>query len=124
MSKENRLELVEDLLEMPKLLHETVAQLAMFDWNYEGECVTLKREHIFSVLERYLLNQVSSDEVEYWANQVEGRDDVVFEEGWEHEIGDVIYQLANPVLTGLLNMERRQFLLEELRGNDRYKLAT
>lgn len=92
ISKEiNRLGLVEDLLEISKPLHEIVAQFTPLNWDYEGDCVTLKRTHVFSVLERYRLNQLSAEEVEYWANQIESREDIVFEEGWEQEIGDVIY---------------------------------
>jgi hypothetical protein len=91
MSNEiNRLGLVEDLLKNSKPLHKIVAQLATLSWDYDGDCVTLKRMHIFSILERYRLNQLSAEEVEYWANQIESREDIVFEEGWEQEIGDVI----------------------------------
>lgn len=125
MSKEiNRLGLVEDLLKISKPLHKIVAQLATLSWDYEGDFVTFKRTHVFSVLERYRLNQFSAEEVEYWANQIESREDIVFEEGWEQEIGEVIYQLANPALTRHLNQEKSQSMLVELRRDDRVRLAT
>ncbi|MFT5534289.1 MAG: hypothetical protein ACI802_002535 [Candidatus Paceibacteria bacterium] len=119
----NRLGLVEDLLKISKPLHKIVAQLATLSWDYEGDCVTLKRTHVFSVLERYRLNQLSAQEVEYWANQIESREDIVFEEAWEQEIGDVIYQLANPELTRHLNQEQSKLMLAELRKDDRLRLV-
>jgi len=125
MSNEiNRLGLVEDLLKNSKPLHKIVAQLATLSWDYEGDCVTLKRMHVFSILERYRLNQLSAEEVEYWANQIESREDIVFEEGWEQEIGDVIYQLANPELTRHLNQEQLQSMLVELCRDDRVRLVS
>jgi hypothetical protein len=120
----NRLGLVEDLLKNSKPLHKIVAQLATLSWDYEGDCVTLKRMHVFSILERYRLNQLSAEEVEYWANQIESREDIVFEEGWEQEIGDVIYQLANPELTRHLNQEQLQSMLVELCRDDRIRLVS
>jgi hypothetical protein len=125
MSNEiNRLGLVEDLLKNSKPLHKIVAQLATLSWDYDGDCVTLKRMHIFSILERYRLNQLSAEEVEYWANQIESREDIVFEEGWEQEIGDVIYQLANPELTRHLNQEQLQSMIVELCRDDRVRLVS
>jgi hypothetical protein len=116
--------LVEDLLKNSKPLHKIVAQLATLSWDYDGDCVTLKRMHIFSILERYRLNQLSAEEVEYWANQIESREDIVFEEGWEQEIGDVIYQLANPELTRHLNQEQLQSMIVELCRDDRVRLVS
>lgn len=110
----DRLSLVQNLLSLSKPLQETVAQLAALDWDFEGEGVALTRKHFVSALQRYLRGELSEADIEFWANQIEGREDVEFEIDHEQEIKDVLYQLANPVLTQSLNHARAEVLFAEL----------
>lgn len=94
----NRLALLRHLLEFSEPIGDLADCLAQFDWDYEGERVTLTREHLRSVLRRFLLRELSAAEVESWANQIEGREDIDFESGFSDLIGDMIFDLANPDL--------------------------
>jgi hypothetical protein len=109
-----RLALVRVLLEMTMPLERIVGQLAEMAWDYEGEGVDLTQGHLASVLQRYLRAEVSEADVEVWANQVEGRDDVQLEAGSELIIEEVLHELANPLLTQPLDRIRAQQVLNKL----------
>lgn len=44
--KKSRLAVINDLLEMTRPLEEIAAQLAAFEWDYEGDGVELARHHL------------------------------------------------------------------------------
>jgi hypothetical protein len=112
-SEMDRLAVVRDLLELSRPLGEIMAQLAVLDWDYEGDGVKLTKKHLSMALQRYLRNELSGSEVESWANQIEGREDIRFETDSAREIGDVLYELANPALTQPLDHARAKTLLDE-----------
>ena len=113
-SEMDRLALVRDLLEMSKPLEKIMAQLAMMDWDYEGDGVDLTKEHLAIALQRYLRGELSDSDIESWANQIEGREDVQLDAGSEQEIENVLYELANPALTQPLDHARAKMLLEAM----------
>lgn len=108
----NRLAVVRDLLELSRPLDEIAAQLAMMEWDYEGDGVEFTVRHLIAVLHRYLRDELSVSDIESWANSIEGRDDVYFETGREQETKEVLYELANPGLTQPLDRSRARAILE------------
>jgi len=69
------------------------------DWDWEGPPITaLGVANVVSVLQRYLKGDLPGDDVEAWANMLEGRDDVEF----EPKAASAIFDLANPALQGPL----------------------
>ena len=110
----NRLAIVRDLLELSKPLEEIIAQLVTLNCDYEGHGVELTRNHLAMALRRYLQGELSDADIESWANQIEGREDIQFETDSEQEIEDVLYELANPLLTEALSLTRAKALIEKL----------
>lgn len=102
----DRLSLVTALLELSEPLQQLAEKLSSFSWDYEGSPVVLARAHIDSALDRYLTGRLSGQQLEDWANLIEGRDDVSAEPCFEQVIQDVIHQLANPELTSSLTFEK------------------
>lgn len=116
MTVENarRLSLLRDLLAMTMPLGEVIRQLAAMNWDYEGDGVELTKEHLANALHRYLRGDVSEADIEVWANQIEGREDVQIEPSSEREIEGVLYELANPLLTEPLDRARAKQLVTNL----------
>jgi hypothetical protein len=77
------------------------AALASISWDAEP-IVTLARQDIATVLQRFIRGEIDAVAVEEWANLVEGREDIQFEPGSEEVIADAIHDLANPELRGRL----------------------
>lgn len=113
-SEINRLAVVRDLLELSKPLGKIMAQLAVMDWDYEGDGVKLTKRHLSMALQRYLQGELADSEIESWATQIEGREDIQFEDDSVGEIEDVLYELANPALTQSLDQARARTLIGRL----------
>lgn len=110
----NRLAAIGELLMLEKSLEEIAAQLKALEWDFIGDGVELQREHLRAVLHRFLESEISAQEVEQWANLIEGREDICFEVGSEEQIEPVLYELANPELTQALDWDRANALLRAL----------
>lgn len=78
-----REKILRQLLEFNAPLEGTYSLLRQFPWDSEQELVTLRKQHIASILERYTQSSLTEAEVEAWANAIEGRDDLGLEPGQE-----------------------------------------
>lgn len=108
----DRIELVVALVEFSRRIELIAAELQRFPWDSETELVSLTRQHIQSVLTRYLAGQLTAKAVEDWANAIEGRDDISISA--DSTLRRSIFELANPSLSHPLNRDRAQQLLNAL----------
>lgn len=105
----DRKKTLEDLLKYrrdPKKLRNILAD---FTWDSDEELVQLERQHVVAVLKRYLRGEISSKEVEDWANLIECREDIGYE-----DIADVVHVLANPAITDELTRAIATQIIAEL----------
>ena len=111
-----RVQLLHRLLSMDGPVTKINNQLAEFGWDSEEEFVVLEGKYISIVLEKYLENAVSGDDVGHWANSIECREDIGRPESKPNRevIDSVIYELANPNLTQALSRNRAHELLSKL----------
>jgi hypothetical protein len=100
------------LLDRP--IADLKAAIQSLDWDAEPEIVLL-RSHIVSALQRFALNQLSTKDLEEWANLIECREDIEFEREYEHDLSNAIFSLANPELQGSL-ASIASTLIERLSG--------
>lgn len=90
---------IKSLVRLAHPLDALRASLSAFEWDWERPSLArLTSLDVASVLQRYVAGEVTGDEVETWANLLEGRDDVEF----QPEAADAIFDLANPELQGPL----------------------
>ncbi|EGQ9730915.1 hypothetical protein ACJXBB_001696 [Vibrio cholerae] len=67
---------------------------------------------IQDVLRRFLAGEFTAEDLENWANLLECREDLEFEEGKSEEIENVIYCLANPTLQKEITIDScKEFLI-------------
>jgi hypothetical protein len=90
-----------------------IEALRQLPWD-SPELVVLGRKEILSVLQRCQGGQLSPEQVEEWANALEGRDDLGFEPADAELLHEVIFELANPVLTNQLSASRLLQLIMRL----------
>ena len=109
-----RTELLNSLLSFDQPLRQITSTLATFGWDSDRPLVTLNRQHIATVLTRYLDSELSKVDVEDWANAIEGREDIGYENGVADGLSDVIHQLANPQLTLPMSASFAKKLLKQL----------
>ncbi|MDX2244103.1 MAG: hypothetical protein NW224_25790 [Leptolyngbyaceae cyanobacterium bins.302] len=109
-----RTELLTSLLNFDQPLRQITSTLATFGWDSNRSLVVLNQNHIAMVLTRYLNGELSEVDVEGWANAIEGREDITYKDDIGDELNDVIYQLANPLLTVPMSETFAKALLKQL----------
>lgn len=95
----DRAEALRDLLLLRQPVEKATSVLKSFPWDSHKQLVALTRADACNALDRYLDGHLSSEELEQWANAIEGRDDVGFEPGSEALLKDFVFQMAMPEIT-------------------------
>lgn len=109
-----RTECLNDLLNFNQPLSKSVPHLHDFGWDSDTPLVILNRQHLCSILQRYLDRKLSAEDLEDWANTIEGREDIAYDDEHEELLETVIFELANPLLTSRLSVPLVQDWLEKL----------
>lgn len=110
----NRFDVLRDLVAFSKPTSVLVDSLSKFDWDYEAQPLIVTASQIREVLKRFLAGEYSAQELEGWANLIECREDLEFEEKKREGIANVIYCLANPVLEGEITADSCKALIDSL----------
>lgn len=100
------LEIIDKLIRFSDDREKISQELTKIDWDYDGEPVVLTKSIVEAVLGRYAIGELNSDDIEWWANAIEGREHVRFEEENTGKIESAVFSLANPVLEGFDNYEK------------------
>lgn len=87
-----------DLIALRGPLGSIVAAVRQFPWDSKVDLVLLTRDHAAALLSRYLRGELSAADLEHWADAVESREDVGFEQGSERVLRALLFELANPLL--------------------------
>ncbi len=114
MVERDRLDVLHDLVALSQPVEELHGELSRFEWDSGRELVVLQREHVTSVLKRFLIGSLTRANVEAWANAIEGRDDIGHDELDAEYLRQIVFALANPELEGALTMARAKALLKDL----------
>jgi hypothetical protein len=93
---EDRASLLRKVLSFEQPLGDTLALLQAYGWDSDEELVVLTRQDASTILERYLAGSLTGEDVEYWAEILELRDDVGFEGAHSDDLKHLIFWLANP----------------------------
>lgn len=78
--------------------------------------MTLTPDHVIRMLERFLSGELTSGDLERWANAIEGRDDIGLDTDAADALKDVIFELANPTLQGATTEESARAWVTRLRS--------
>jgi hypothetical protein len=108
----DRVGLIGQLLWYEQPLPHVLAGLAAYGWDSDWPLAELSSSHIRHALRRYLHAELSAVQVEEWANAIECREDIAYEPC--SPVGETLFELANPVLTLPLSLERAGELLQLL----------
>ena len=96
--------------------------LSQIGFDSEIELVSMSRDNIVEILQRSLDKKISFLELEEWANLIECREDIGFE---DEKTQEMIFKLANPYLYGKLDEKQVLSYLNELdeKCGDKYKIV-
>jgi len=103
-----------ELISFSKPVDVLANNIKQFDWDPDGVSVPMGVEHLCGVLLRYVGGESTAQDVEDWANLVEGREDIDFESSHAAVLDECLYELANPDLTSALSVQRACELIQLL----------
>jgi len=96
-----RADILSDLVRFEKDLKSLREELAQYPWDIEEPLVVMTQKDLVSVIQKGIKSGLT--EMEDWANAIESREDIEFE---NEEVQEVIFELANPTLHGEITKER------------------
>ena len=111
-----------DLVHFKNNIDTLKNMLSQIGFDSEIELVSMSRDNIVEILQRSLDKKISFLELEEWANLIECREDIDFE---DEKTQEMIFKLANPYLYGKLDEKQVLSYLNELdeKCGDKYKIV-
>ena len=111
-----------DLVHFTNNIDTLKNMLSQIGFDSETELVSMSRDDMAEILQRSLDKKISFLELEDWANLIECREDIGFE---DEKTQEMIFKLANPYLYGKLDEKQVLSYLNELdeKCGDKYKIV-
>jgi len=113
-----RAEILHELVAYRPPTEQLHAELWTFGWDWldDEPLLIITREHLLSIIDRYLAGEISSAQLQQWAENLECREDVDFEETNKDIIDSVFFRLALPEINGVLTPESVQGMKAEIQN--------
>jgi hypothetical protein len=87
-----RTDILNDLIRFQTKLDRVQNELSQYTWDAEEPLVILHKSDFISIAQRFLDGVLSTDDLENWANAIESREDIEFE---NYKLSEFIFDLAN-----------------------------
>lgn len=118
----NKTSILLDLVHFKNNIDTLKNMLFQIGFDSETELVSMSKDDIAEILQRSLDKKISFLELEEWANLIECREDIGFE---DEKTQEMIFKLANPYLYGKLDEKQVLSYLNELdeKCGDKYKIV-
>lgn len=101
-----RATILHDLIRFETPDQPLVDELRSFGWDWDGPPLAIIRgEDILRQLERCLAGDISSSDLQRWAENLEVREDVAFDPEQESILDEVFFQIATPEINRELTPE-------------------
>ena len=91
-----REDLLHALLTLSRPLEKVSLSLLRYPWQSKKKLATVSRAHVASALRRYVNRGLTADDLEEWANAVEGQAEIALEPGYEALLKEALSLLASP----------------------------
>jgi hypothetical protein len=109
-----RATLLQALIHSPSNASQVMPALAELGWDFSAPPVRMTLEDLRTALHQYIQGQISAQDIEFWSNCIEGREDLDYEHNYRDLMAQTVFELANPELTYSLSSARASALLEHL----------
>jgi hypothetical protein len=104
-SQARRVEALRNLISLNMPVEQAEAALAEFGWDSDDDLDTLTRVDATQILRRYRAGELTRADCQRWAQALEGREDLGFEDGWEDTLKELLFEIATPELSEPLTPE-------------------
>jgi hypothetical protein len=98
-------EIIQHLINLDLPLQEIRSQLNTLSWDSDVE-VSMTKNAAKLVPERYINGGIGSETLVAWASIMEGRYDICFEPSCSKDLKQLVFELANPEMQGLIDKDK------------------
>ena len=88
-----------------------------WDWNH-APLLVLTKVDVLRIIDRFLAGRISAAQLEAWAENLEEREDVAFDERHAELLNGIFFRIATPMINEPLTREVVQRMREELVQSD------
>jgi hypothetical protein len=102
-----RAEILHELVRFEKPSGPLMRELQSFGWDWaeEAPLLILKKEDLLRIIDRFLAHEISAEQLHEWAENLEVREDVAFDEKESDLIDSVFFRIAVPEIHEQLTQE-------------------
>ncbi len=114
---EERKRLLENLIYIKGSVQESIKVLDGYDTGHDGEeLVVLAKEDIKEILNRYLMDKITAEDIFLWADAIELRGDICFgtEDDESGVVFDIISYIATPELEGEISKDKAEEFIQRI----------
>jgi hypothetical protein len=91
--KRTRQSILEDLVNLKGNLDKVQSELSEYPWDVDAPILIISKAGFLEILKRGIDKEITYEAIENWADAIECRDDLGFE---DDEMQEIIFELANP----------------------------
>jgi hypothetical protein len=95
--KEDKVDTLNKLITFSNSISRLKEDLSKVSWDGPVIC-TLTKQNIENIVENFKVKKISEHELVEWANMIECREDIEFEDLYKDQIEKFIFNIANPDL--------------------------
>ena len=99
----NRAKILKELALLQSDVKILKEELSQYPWDTEKPLFKINTADFSMVLKRSIINEINFETLTNWANAIECRDDLEFE---NEKMQEIIFELANPEINGEITKER------------------
>ena len=99
---ESRADLLAKVVRYELPLEETLVMLRAYGWDSDKELLILSGPDVLSIIDRFLTGDITARQLQHWAELLEMRDDLGYDEDRADLLRRIIFRLANPEANGTI----------------------
>jgi hypothetical protein len=110
-----RAEILAELVRYETPTEPLMRELRAYGWDWHGEpLLILKKEDLIRIIDRFLRKDITAEQLQEWAENLEVREDFSFEKEEEESLDDVFFRIATPFINEPLTENAVRKMRDEL----------
>jgi hypothetical protein len=110
-----RAEILQELARFETPTEPLLRELRSFGWDWsDAPLLVLTKGDVLRVIDRFLAGQISAAQLQEWAENLEVREDVAFDERDAELLDGIFFRIATPMINEPLTHEVVQRMRDEI----------
>lgn len=114
-----RAEILQELARFETPTEPLMVELRSLGWDWsEAPLLVLTKPDFLRIIDRFLEGQIRTSQLQEWAENLEVREDVAFDEKNKELLDDLLFRIATPEVNESLTRDVVQRMKEEITRTD------